>query len=171
MLCSKCFEKINQGEEIQTKDSAVICKECAKKPIAYCFTCYPAKPLYYDDMVCKSSRNWSKKINIWWLFSSNSSGSEKVNQCAQCYWKWRVGEEKWEIYSKMFIIATPIPLLSVLFWILHVIYPSKITNFFQEHKSYCILSLLIPLFCFIAYIVGFIILFPNRYKIGFKKKK
>ena len=57
MLCNKCFEKIKQGEEIQTKDSAIICKECAKKPIAYCFTCYPAKPLYHNDIICESSRN------------------------------------------------------------------------------------------------------------------
>jgi len=55
MLCSKCFKKIEQGEEIQTKDLAIVCKDCAKNSFVYCSTCL--MPLYRDDIVYESSRN------------------------------------------------------------------------------------------------------------------
>ena len=62
MLCSKCFETINQDEEIQTENSAMICKECAEKATTDCYTCGNKIP--QNKHVYESSREWNKKFNV-----------------------------------------------------------------------------------------------------------
>jgi len=83
MLCSKCHEKISNGEEIHIKD-LIICKKCAEKPIAYCFTCSPEKPLYHKDRIHESSSNSNNNFNLW-IYSRSVGSSKEVVQCDDCY--------------------------------------------------------------------------------------
>lgn len=89
MLCSKCYQEISQGKEIQIKGS-IICKECAllvekiikREVAATCNRCH--EPVYRGDVVWKIT--YSKGIS-WLIFTS-----ENIEEilCFLCY-----NEKKW----------------------------------------------------------------------------
>ncbi|KLL03232.1 MAG: hypothetical protein MRERV_6c011 [Mycoplasmataceae bacterium RV_VA103A] len=79
MLCSKCYQKISQGEEIQIKGST-ICKKCAldnlaeKEVIERCHECF--KLICKNEIIHEVYENWG------------TESSEKLIKCQPCYEKW-----------------------------------------------------------------------------------
>ena len=79
MLCSKCYKKIPEREEIQI-ESSIICKECAlnglvkEKIVGKCHRCF--KLIYKDEMIHEVCENWG------------AENSEKLIKCQSCYEKW-----------------------------------------------------------------------------------
>ena len=101
MLCSKCYEKIIQDEEIQVENS-IICQKCAlineknkvkkDKIVAKCCTCF--WPIYKSDLTHEISGSVSFGIAGFLGFSQNG----KSIHCDWCYNQWLKEfkkEEKW----------------------------------------------------------------------------
>ena len=95
MLCSKCYQEISHGREIQFKCS-IICKKCAlladkitkKEIVNTCTDC--REPIYKGDIVYKISYN----TGITWLILSMSRSTEEI-LCLLCH-----EHKKWPISLK-----------------------------------------------------------------------
>ncbi|CFW92746.1 Conserved protein of unknown function (Zinc finger, LIM-type) [endosymbiont DhMRE of Dentiscutata heterogama] len=76
MLCSKCYQKIPKGEEIQIKGS-IVCEKCASNDLESIGGCnYCLKLIYKDEMIHEVYEKWG------------TESSEKLITCHSCYKKW-----------------------------------------------------------------------------------
>lgn len=90
MLCSKCYEDIPQGKEIQLKLS-IICKKCAlieriakRKVVASCISCLEL--IYERDTIYIYKKSFNAEVKLVFAdFKINMSSS--ATQCLQCHKK------------------------------------------------------------------------------------
>ena len=141
MLCSKCYEKISQGEEVQI-NSSIICKKCAltekskKEVIAKCQTCN--WPIYKGELTHESSG--SLNFGLFGFF--NFIKHWKLIQCRFCYQQWlneKKKEEKWRKKYKRVLRLCKILLLIIGIFLLCLGY------FYKKFFYYASLLAFIPL--------------------------
>jgi len=109
MLCSKCFKKIKDGEEVQIKCS-IICEKCAsnsmgkKEVIDRCHGCF--KLIHKDEINHEVYENWG------------AENSEKLIKCQPCYEEWleiaKLKRKIWES-ARWFENSLPLNMWLVLF--------------------------------------------------------
>lgn|SRR6185312_11867640 len=99
MLCSKCYKKITQDEEIQVQGT-IFCKKCTrgeskllkKEIVTKCHSCnnfiYNNERTYESNIDSTPFINFSILILIKYIIQTNYS--EKVIECEKCYQKRRI---------------------------------------------------------------------------------
>jgi len=157
MLCSKCYKKITQDEEIQVQGT-IFCKKCTrgeskllkKEIVTKCHSCnnfiYNNERTYESNIDSTPFINFSILILIKYIIQTNYS--EKVIECEKCYQKRRIKYKEWkkrlEKRERLLIVFEVVFFLSLAYFFYPDFWKAKILNF--DEMAINLIVLFISLF-------------------------